>query len=112
MDETSFHERADAVLEALEEALEEAASEHDIEADLHHGILTLSIPEIGEYVINKHSPTTQIWVSSPISGALHFAYDDIEDQWKCTQSDQRLHELLTEELAEHAQLHMTLDEAL
>lgn len=38
------------------------------------GVLTLSFPPIGTYVINKQPPNKQIWLSSPISGPKRYDY--------------------------------------
>ena len=35
------------------------------------GILQIELPDGGAYVVNKHTPNRQIWVSSPKSGAWH-----------------------------------------
>lgn len=53
-----------------------------IDADILGDILHIYLEDGGEYVINKHRASQQIWVSSPISGAGKFSYlEDIED-WK------------------------------
>lgn len=36
------------------------------------GVLTVSFPPNGEYVINKQPPNKQIWLSSPVSGPKRF----------------------------------------
>lgn len=41
---------------------------------LQAGVLTLSFPPIGTYVINKQPPNKQIWLSSPISGPKRYDY--------------------------------------
>jgi frataxin len=38
------------------------------------GVLTLTFPPIGTYVINKQPPNKQIWLSSPISGPKRYDY--------------------------------------
>ncbi|MEK6734055.1 MAG: frataxin domain-containing protein [Pseudomonadota bacterium] len=35
----------------------------------------------GDYVINQHGPTSQIWLSSPISNAGYFNYDPKTKEW-------------------------------
>jgi len=38
------------------------------------GVLTLSFPPSGTYVLNKQPPNRQIWLSSPVSGPKRFDY--------------------------------------
>lgn len=35
-------------------------------------------------LLNFHAPSNQIWLSSPLSGALHFSWDDQATQWIST----------------------------
>ena len=74
MDASQFESRADATLARLEQALEAAGDGLDIE--LVGGILTLELEAGGIYQINKHSPNREIWLSSPVSGAWHFAWNE------------------------------------
>jgi len=39
---------------------------------LQAGVLTLTFPPVGTYVINKQPPNKQIWLSSPISGPKRY----------------------------------------
>lgn len=41
---------------------------------LQSGVMTLSVPPNGIYVINKQPPNQQIWISSPLSGPARFGY--------------------------------------
>lgn len=75
LDETGFSTLADHMLERINDAVDEALGD-EIDVDLLGGILTLSLNAGGQYVINKHAPNREIWLSSPISGAAHFAYVD------------------------------------
>lgn len=36
------------------------------------GVLNISVPAIGTYVLNKQPPNKQIWLSSPISGPKRY----------------------------------------
>lgn len=82
LDESRFASLADPLLERIADAVEDAMD--DAEADLHAGILTLTLPAIGQYVINKHSPNREIWLSSPKSGAHHFGWKD--EAWISTRN--------------------------
>ncbi len=97
MDESNFHELADTVLEHLAEAIEMADSEGVLEADLLDGVLTIVLPDGNEIVINKHAPSTRIWMSSPASGASYFSYDEDQDEW-CLSDGIPLEEVLSTDL--------------
>lgn len=84
LDESRFASLADPLLERIADAVEDAMD--DADADLHAGILTLTLPGIGQYVINKHSPNREIWLSSPRSGAHHFAWNG--DRWMSTRNSE------------------------
>jgi frataxin-like iron-binding protein CyaY len=43
-------------------------------ADPQSGVMNLSLPPHGTYVINKQPPNQQIWISSPFSGPARFGY--------------------------------------
>jgi frataxin len=92
MNDSAFESMADSLLEALEEGLGEVA-----DAELQGGILTVE-GEAGTWVINKHAPTKQIWLSSPKSGARHFAFDAASGQWHDTRGEADLLPILAGEL--------------
>lgn len=96
-DESAFHASADRTLAAVFDTVEEVLGDQ-LDADLQGGILTIELDSGGQYVINKHAPNRQIWVSSPISGASHFAYRDGQG-WIATRSGEGLHVLLAGELS-------------
>ena len=78
MSERSFESLANSLLEALEGALADGA-----DAELQGGVLTVE-GEGGTWVVNKHAPTRQIWLSSPKSGARHYAFDAAAGLWRDT----------------------------
>jgi frataxin len=80
LDETRFATLADETLRRMVEAIDAQASD-TLEADLRDGILTIEIESGGQYIVNKHGPNREIWVSSPKSGAWHFAYDEGKRAW-------------------------------
>ena len=95
--ESTFHAVADRTLAALLETIEDTLGD-GLDVDLQGGILTIELADGGQYVINKHAPNQQIWLSSPASGASHFAHQPGRG-WTSTRSDARLHELLAQELS-------------
>ena len=112
LDETRFATLADATLRHLIEAIDEAGAE-SLDTDLRDGILTVDLDSGGHYVVNKHAPNREIWVSSPVSGAWHFAFDENQRQWLDTRGrgqaqPMTLHRLLTSELSAAAGTPITL----
>ncbi|KIW92586.1 iron donor protein CyaY [Cladophialophora bantiana CBS 173.52] len=69
-----YHEIADQYLNTLVLAMEELAerSSEGVEAEFSAGVLTITHPKHGTYVINKQPPNKQIWLSSPISGPKRY----------------------------------------
>ncbi len=78
---SEFHKIADKTISSLYDYLEKVDNNGDLEVDLLNGILHIKLPSTKQYVINKHEPTRQIWVSSPISGAHHFFYEENSHKW-------------------------------
>ena len=103
MDAQSFHTLADKQLHILTEALETADEEGLLEVDSDQGIITITLKTGRQYVINKHAPTQQIWLSSPVSGASHFAYDEGAQSWRLI-SGITLEKMLQQELLGNAQV--------
>jgi frataxin len=96
MDESSFEREAEAVLRSLMARIEAAREDADVE--LAGGILTVELEDGSTYVVNLHRPNRQIWLSSPASGAWHFARDTA-GEWVSTRGTEKLVGLLEAELA-------------
>ena len=92
MTHSAFETLADSLLATLEEAL----ADH-VDAELQGGILTVE-GDAGTWIVNKHAPTQQIWLSSPVSGARHYAYDAGVGQWQDTRGGGDLLTVLGAEL--------------
>ena len=89
MSQQAFETMADSLLESLEEGIDDA--------ELQGGVLTVEADE-GTWVVNKHAPTRQIWLSSPKSGARHYAFDEAASLWKDTRGGEDLLTVLSNEL--------------
>ena len=89
MSEQAFETLADSLLESLEEEIDDA--------ELQGGVLTIDGDD-GTWVVNKHAPTRQIWLSSPKSGARHYAFDGASGLWKDTRGTGDLLSALSDEL--------------
>lgn len=96
-----YHVQADEYLESILIAYEEYAEEVDsneLDVDLAQGVMSLEIPGVGSYVINKQPPNKQIWLSSPISGPKR--YDYVDGEWVYLRDGSTLTELLETETSE------------
>ena len=98
METSQFESLADRTLARLQAAIEDA--EGDLDADLVGGILTIETESGAKYLLNRHAPNRQLWLSSPVSGAWHFAWSDEGQAWLSTRGGERLEELLAHELSE------------
>lgn len=98
MDATEFENLAERTLENLFDAIDEAIGD-STDVDFENGILTIELEDGRQYVINKHTPNMQIWLSSPISGAAHYKYDTDAKAWVSTRSTDRLLDVLSTELS-------------
>lgn len=81
MNDSDFQQLADATLERLSDALEAADGDGVLDVELAQGVLTVELPGKKTIVVSKHGPSRQVWVSSPISGGLHFPWDAVQNTW-------------------------------
>jgi frataxin len=75
LDESRFATLADTLLGRIADAIDDVLAD-EAEAEVQGGILTIVLADRSQYVVNKHAPNRQIWLSSPVSGAHHFDYRD------------------------------------
>jgi frataxin len=98
METSQFESFADKTLARLQAAIEDA--EGGLDADLVGGILTIETESGAKYLLNRNAPNRQLWLSSPVSGAWHFAWSDVGQAWLSTRGGERLEDLLARELSE------------
>ncbi|RCI16510.1 hypothetical protein L249_2279 [Ophiocordyceps polyrhachis-furcata BCC 54312] len=73
LSENTYHELADAYLDAVLAKFEQLQdSREDVDVEFSAGVMTITVANRGTYVINKQPPNHQIWLSSPISGPKRF----------------------------------------
>jgi frataxin len=108
MDSSAFETAADALLAELQTKIEAALDAADPEVELRGGILTVVLDDGRQFVINKHAPTRQIWVSSPVGGAAHYAWDEGAKIWRSTRSESELRASLAADLAQASGLPVIL----
>lgn len=106
-----YHEAADQCLEDILESYESLSETKvpDLDCDMGQGVLTITIPHSGTYVINKQPPNKQIWLSSPISGPKR--YDWADGKWVYLRDHSTLGELLRHETknATNEELDLSID---
>jgi frataxin len=96
-DESSFHDAADAWLEALFELLEAQDVEALLDIELEGGVMTIITDVKTHLILTKHAPSQQIWLASPISGGLHFSPINGGSDW-ALRDGRQLSVVLVEEL--------------
>lgn len=76
------------------------------------GVLNITVPAVGTYVLNKQPPNKQIWLSSPISGPKRYDWivegdrmhekqetrEFVHGQWVYLRDGSNLTDLLNAEL--------------
>ena len=97
MDESEFNHKVDEILLTIEEGLEQ--SDADLDWDLAGGILTIELENGSQVIINRQTPTRQIWVATR-GGGFHFDYDVANDRW--LQQELELFSLLNQALTEQS----------
>ncbi|OAX81231.1 iron donor protein CyaY [Emergomyces africanus] len=92
------------------EQLQENGS--DVEAEYSAGVMNITVPDVGVYVLNKQPPNKQIWLSSPVSGPKRYDWvvqgdhmdekegtrEFIKGQWIYLRDGSNLTTLLNKEL--------------
>jgi CyaY protein len=78
MNESEFHQRVDAMLLAIEEAIDDSGADLDYENAA--GILTLTLENGSQIIINRQTPVKQLWLAVR-SGGFHFDWSDEAEAW-------------------------------
>ncbi len=91
MTESEYNHLADATFRKLEHAIEAAEGDFDYEFS-EGGILQIEFPDGSVIVINKQTPSREIWVAAK-SGGFHFRRDN--EAWRDTRSGEELFSALS-----------------
>lgn len=97
LERSHFEELTEAVLSRWLDRLEEAPGVD--EAELVDGVLTVTMENGRIFVLNRHGASRQIWLSSPVSGAHHYAYEPSSGAWRQTRQGLPLEAQLTADFA-------------
>ena len=86
--------------ETINEIFEDLSRSFEhLELDFVENNLNIELENGKVFIISIHEPTTQIWLSSPYSGAHHFKWIKEENIWKSTRDENiNLKELLKKEI--------------
>ncbi|PWR24465.1 iron donor protein CyaY [Zavarzinia aquatilis] len=96
-DDTDFRNRAEHCLAFWLDVFEE--SEGFDELELIDGVLQAETEDGRTFVLNRHNPLRQVWLSSPVSGAHHYAFDGERDGWFSTRGGEAMTARLVADLA-------------
>ncbi|KAK0948506.1 Mitochondrial matrix iron chaperone [Friedmanniomyces endolithicus] len=73
LSDEEYHLHADRYMETLQEKAEELQEgREDVEVDHAAGVLSITLPPNGTYIVNKQPTNKQIWLSSPLSGPKRY----------------------------------------
>jgi frataxin-like iron-binding protein CyaY len=68
---------AKATIEYIEDTIIAADKDNMVDTDTQDNGEILTIwTHLGEYIVHVNKHFSQIWLSSPMSGAYHFSYDE------------------------------------
>lgn len=95
-DERAFEAAAERMLKDIEGALEDEP--FGIEVERQGSILTIENENDVTFLLNKHAPLRQLWLSSPVSGASHYDYEPETGNWVCTRGGGSLDNVLSTDL--------------
>ena len=101
--ESEFHQRVDGILRDIESALE--AVDTDIDTETNGGILTLEFANGSKVIINRQTPTRELWVAAK-SGGFHFRFDGAV--WRDTRTNESLETLLSRVITEQSGVVMSI----
>lgn len=104
MDESVYHLLSKESINIIIDRLEEADQSGALEMEYEGGILTLDLPSGRQLLLSKHTASRQLWLSSPLSGGLHFSHDG--KGWTLADG-RRLEDVLSQELKQLAQIDVT-----
>ncbi len=98
---TSFKEKAQSTLDDIFSFVESNYDDYEVDYE-DQNLKIESLEDDSVYIVSIHSPTSQIWLSSPKSGAHHFHSPlNNSKSWISTRDNNlELYDLLKKELAE------------
>lgn len=102
MTESEFNQSIDETLIQIEDALDEL----DIDFETAGGILTITMPDQSQLIVNRQGVARQLWLAAK-SGGFHFNHDEAKG-WIDDRSGERFIDTLNRCLSEQAGLNIEL----
>ncbi len=93
MNDSEFHQQADALLLAIEERLDAHDGDADIDYETHGNVMTLSFANGTKIIINRQEPLHQVWLATK-AGGYHFS--KVGEQWLCDRTNAEFWSLLAQ----------------
>lgn len=96
-----YHEISDEFMDSLLDQLEILCDYHPEvvqDVEMSQGVMSIEVPSVGTYVINKQPPNKQIWLASPVSGPNRFDY--YQKEWVSLRDGTKLLDILNKELSD------------
>ena len=87
MNEIEFRHQVCEALQLLEEHLEQQL-DYQADIDAHEESLQITLLSGQTWLLNRHIPSREIWLSSPIQGGIHFRWCVQKQCWVSTRSSQ------------------------
>lgn len=111
LSETAFNDIIDDILISIEDSIEELTDVTDLDIDYETsgGILTITLPNHSQIIINRQITTQQLWVAAK-SGGFHLNFDNEKQQWINSIDQRDLNTLLNDCLT--AQTSITINLSL
>ncbi len=98
MNESEFETFVTSYLEKIFEQVEEMYDDDLEDLEFNDGILNIKLEDGRTFLLNRHLPNQEIWMSSPLSSGTHYKYQDAEKKWICIRTQNELESLLFNEL--------------
>lgn len=99
MNEIEFRRRVSHTFQALEESLEHQL-DPQADVDVQEESLQITLVSGKVWLLNRHLPSQEIWLSSPSKGGLHFGWYAQNQQWISTRSSKdELYDFLEKDLS-------------
>ena len=95
MEDQAFEAEAAKLLEAWAEIIEDAA---DVDVDCDGSVLSVELDDGRVFILNRHRPLKQLWLSSPLSGASHYSHDETAGNGQGTRGQGALDEIFSSDL--------------
>ena len=106
LSEQAYESTVKSVFNNILENVENQCDSVDI--DIDDQSLTIENDDGQQLLLNKHAPTKEIWLSSPLSGAWHFTYHEQSSKWISSKESHELFVFLTKEISQLTQTKITL----